>query len=97
MLNYLVKNYGDDIEVFQNLDKILYIRRKYNFWGKLTSEFFKDGKLILKTGYEISFFRKILTIDTQSLPIVLELKKKNMKNYILAKINASNMSSESLS
>jgi hypothetical protein len=82
MLHYIVKQYTDDIFVYQNTVEYMTVKRSFDIFGKLTSKFFQDGKLILETGYDIFLFRKFLSIKYQNLPVSLELKK--MKgNYIL--------------
>lgn len=82
MLEFVVKQYTDDIFVYQNFAECLTVKRSFNLLGKLTSKFFQGDKLILETGYDIFFFRKFLSIKYQNLPVALELKKVK-GNYIL--------------
>jgi hypothetical protein len=75
MIEYLIKQYTDDIYVSINNQEFLTVKRKFNILGKLTSRFYQSDKLILETSYDIAFFRKYLVIIIQNLPKQLDLKK----------------------
>src|SRR5258705_11805626 len=82
MADLVVKQYTDNILVYKNAIVYLVINRKFNLLGKLTSEFYQEGKLILETGYDIFLFRKFLSIKYQDLPVVISLQKVK-GNYVI--------------
>ncbi len=80
---FIVKQYNDDIEVYQNDILYLNVKRKFNFLGKLTSTFFIANEVILESTYDIFFFRKYLSISKQNLTFKVELIKYSSEYYLL--------------
>jgi hypothetical protein len=74
-MEFQIEQYSDEIKVYSNGVLFLYVRRKYNFFGKLFSEFYQKEELILKTTYNDSFFRIRISVLFQELPCSLSLKK----------------------
>ena len=79
---FIVKQYNDDIEVYQNDILYLNIKRKFNFLGKLTSTFLIGNEVILESNYNIFFFRKYLSIPKQNLSYKVALTKIASKYYL---------------
>ena len=83
MIGYTIKHYDADIFVYQdNGEEFLVGKRRFNFWRKITSQFFQDGQLILETGYDVYPLWKVLSIDYQQLPVYLTLEKRAW-DYVL--------------
>ncbi len=79
---FIVKQYNDDIEVFQNDILYLQVKRKFNFLGKLTSTFLIGNEVILESSYNIFFFRLYLSITKQNLSYKVALIKSSSKYYL---------------
>ncbi|MDI1235840.1 MAG: hypothetical protein PSX81_16305 [bacterium] len=81
---FIVKQYNDDIEVYQ--DDILYlnVKRKFNILGKLFSTFMIANEVILESTYDIFFFKKFLSISNQNQSLKVELIKKSSEYYLLS-------------
>lgn len=79
---FFIHQHSTDIEVFLDDKAYLYVRQKYNWWGILHNDFIMDGKSILKTTYDNSFFRIRMSILDQDLPQQVQLEKVDGK-YVL--------------
>jgi hypothetical protein len=82
MHNYKVEQFTDDIVVWNSEKEFIKIKRKFDWKGKLTSSFIKDGICILETTYDIFLFRKFLSIKEQHLPVILFLSKEHGVFYL---------------
>lgn len=82
MHNYIVEQFTDDIVVREGNKELIKIKRKFDWWGKLTSSFIKDDICILETTYDIILFKKVLSIKKQNLPVILYLTKANGFFYL---------------
>jgi hypothetical protein len=79
---FIVKQYNDDIEVYQNDILYLKVNRKFNFFGKLTSTFLFGNEVILESTYNIFLFRLYLSITKQKLSYKVALIKNASKYYL---------------
>lgn len=76
-MTFTIHRHSDDIEVTLDGKEYMRVRRKFNWWGILSSEFVMDGRKILKTSFDNSFFRIRVSILDQDLPLRVHLEKKD--------------------
>ena len=83
-MTFTIHQHSDDILVFCNEKEFLRVARKFNWWGILRSDFMMDGRKILRTTYDNSFFRVRISILHQGLPQRVYLEKKKGRYGLIA-------------
>lgn len=72
---YLVRKYSDKVEIFYEDKIFIKVKRTFSFWGKMLSTFTVEEKIILKSTYDIVFYKKYITITYQDLESPLTLRQ----------------------